>query len=1316
MCIDYDNTIQKRRGFGEYSASAFSSAPKQAFTYKSRLLTHYAQKLSFDSNGIGTFTDFNGSFEELVQGLRIKAIEANGNLYFTTNKGIKKISVKDVDDLNSAEVTNAGGIKAIDLNGKAIPDASGFLPAQSKVAYRLVYGTKDANSNLILGYPSSRVIVTNTSQDVNQSETFTVNFISYSAIADSDYILFDSEESSYFVWFNKTGAATAPINADTLDREGVEVDIQSATDNDSAAAILANVLSSTLTDVTVDLNSSEVQITVSGAGDVPDPGQGSLLSSEVLVTKIIDGSITTGTPSYTQLTFVLPEEITTNYFYQVYRTGVVTVETGLTINDIDPGDEQQFIFEYPITAADITAGEIVVTDNTPEAFRASGAYLPTNQFSGQGIAQANERPPIATDIALFRNSTFYANTKDVHRLNLSILSVDNFVSGDTKLFIGRGDSASQYTFVGVVGVNDVDVVERDLTVGSSYFTINSANDERSYYVWADKGTITHSFDSTADVASNQITITSHGFATNDKITFTGTLPTGLSASTDYYAIRVDANTISVAATVGGSAIALSDVVGTGTVIHVSVDPAVSAKLGIRVPLELYDNTVDGSKEALLDSLLSTVDFTAEDYDTNTVRITCADSGATTAPTTTGWTITVITAGDGEDAVSNEVLLSVSDSVATSIDLTARSLVRVINKDADCPVIAQYMSGPDDLPGKILLEAKTLEDLKFYVAISDSALSGEFSPELPENVVLESISNTTQVFTTSSAHGFSVGDEIYIHDNPGATETEFAGAYTIATVPTSTTFTLEDVEATINQPGPLSGFAYRTTAASDNNQAPNRIYYSKTSQPEAVPIVNYIDVGSKDKQILRILALRDNLFVLKQDGVYIVTGPSAPNFSVRLLDNSAILIAPDSAVVLNNLIYALTSQGVVSISETGVSIISRQIEDQIKKVTTFAYSYATTSFGVAYESDRSYLLWLPTNKTDTVANQCFRYNSITNNWTRWTKTNTCGIVNPGDDRMYLGKGDGRNFIEQERKNGTRQDYSDRSFVRSINASAFSDNSVVISSVTDVEEGDVIVQTQYVTIPKFNRLLSKLDRDAGVTDSDYRSTLEAVVGDNLSTKLQELVTKLNSDSALSGFTAPSGINTLSALKTDYNTLIGELNDPTSGTASKDYREVSDLISYEVLIENVTSSTNTVDINIVQLFIQGEIEIFKGYECEVQWAPQHFGAPEKLKQVHEGTLIFDQGTIYGGTVAYSSDRSADFVEIDFEMSGPGTWASFPWLQTIWGGNSNEVPLRTLIPSNKSRCRYLHVKFKHRNAREEFKLLGISLEPREVSTRGYR
>jgi hypothetical protein len=872
IVIDADNVIQQRRGFSEFGTSIPS--PKQVFTYKNRILSHYADKLTFDSTGLGAFTDFNGSYEELIQGLRIKAVQSNSNLYFTTKEGIKKISVASAADLNANSITSAGGIKAVDLEASTVTDPAGFLPGQSKVAYRLVFGTKDANNNLIIGSPSARAIANNLDKNVEASEVFSVNVLNVSGITDGEYFIFDTPEVDYFVWFKVTGSGTQPADAVTLGRSPIEVDLQGSPTNAEAAGIIANKIASTVSDVTVELSGSEITITMVQEGDVADAGNGTIALTDLTVTKIFDGVVVEATPANVNLNFTLPQDITTNYFYQIYRTAVVTVTEGLTITDIDPGDEMQLVLEMPITDTDITNGFINLVDNTPENFRAVGAFLYTNPVTGQGITQANDRPPIAHDVTLFKNTVFYANTTDLQRLQFNLLSVDNFNSGITKFYVGKGDQAVEYTFVGEAEATDFVVKAKSETVGSSYFTINAYENEREYYFWFDKGTISHSFNATTAVnaGTDQINIPNHGYATNDQITFSGAVPAGLVASTVYYAIRVDANNIQVSATVSGPAIDINTAVGTCVVSHSSQDPNLANKIAIKIPLQIYDDSLDGSKLAMSDTFGVLVDFIYEDIDFQTVRITNADTGeaddVTESTIPTGWNFTVVSQGNGEDVLAKEVWLSFNTSPALSIDQTARSLVKVINRDPDSPVNAFYLSGPDDLPGIILLESKNLLDVPIYTAVNDSAISNEFSPEIAYNPILSSINATTEVFTTLNNHLLQPGDEVYINDNPGGTPTEFGSTYKVATTPTTNTFTLQGVDVLIDQPGPLSGYVYRTISKSDNNRAQNRIYFSKLNQPEAVPIVNFVDIGSKDSPIERILGLRDNLFILKTDGIFL----------------------------------------------------------------------------------------------------------------------------------------------------------------------------------------------------------------------------------------------------------------------------------------------------------------------------------------------------------------------------------------------------------------------------------------------------------------
>jgi len=106
--------------------------------------------------------------------------------------------------------------------------------------------------------------------------------------------------------------------------------------------------------------------------------------------------------------------------------------------------------------------------------------------------------------------------------------------------------------------------------------------------------------------------------------------------------------------------------------------------------------------------------------------------------------------------------------------------------------------------------------------------------------------------------------------------------------TSTTFT-----ATSNRPGafqPQLPSPATTTNTSTADTFKNGLMYSKAYQPEAVPIKNLIKVGSADARILKIEALREGLFILKEkEGVFVLRGNGESDFNVQLLDNTAKLV-------------------------------------------------------------------------------------------------------------------------------------------------------------------------------------------------------------------------------------------------------------------------------------------------------------------------------------------------------------------------------------------------------------------------------------------
>lgn len=68
-------------------------------------------------------------------------------------------------------------------------------------------------------------------------------------------------------------------------------------------------------------------------------------------------------------------------------------------------------------------------------------------------------------------------------------------------------------------------------------------------------------------APNSITITAHGLIDDDRLTLTGTLPTGYALATTYFVKKLDADTFQLALTAGGSAVTFT---GTGGAAQVNV--------------------------------------------------------------------------------------------------------------------------------------------------------------------------------------------------------------------------------------------------------------------------------------------------------------------------------------------------------------------------------------------------------------------------------------------------------------------------------------------------------------------------------------------------------------------------------------------------------------------------------------------------------------------------------------------------------------------------------------------------------------------------
>lgn len=352
-----------------------------------------------------------------------------------------------------------------------------------------------------------------------------------------------------------------------------------------------------------------------------------------------------------------------------------------------------------------------------------------------------------------------------------------------------------------------------------------------------------------------------------------------------------------------------------------------------------------------------------------------------------------TAKASENAASRQFKVDTTiTDVASSIQQIAMSLVKIVNLySGNTEIDAFYISGYDDIPGKMAFRRSTFINTTFYAVASRGAA---WSPV-------------------------------------------------------------------------LSSSGTDCASSADRNAA--RVYFSKPGQPEAVPYGYYFQAGSDDWPIIRIIALRDSVFCFKTNGeVWRVSGEDPGSFSIRVHDSSTTLYGPRTAAVFNNEIYCFSDQGVVAVSDAGVGIKSFPIDTDMQRYlsTTVAPTFTADSFGVAYDSDRSYLLF--------TGDKVWRYNVLTGAWTNWTISATAGFNDVSNDvLMYVNPDDDMAWVE--RKTYTVLDFcDDRIDLTITSAPGGLDFDVADASGLAVGYGVYQGTTAYGVITAINSLTVTLDR--------------------------------------------------------------------------------------------------------------------------------------------------------------------------------------------------------------------------------------------------
>ncbi|NJO18791.1 MAG: hypothetical protein HC838_00205, partial [Spirulinaceae cyanobacterium RM2_2_10] len=863
----FKNLAESRRGQTQYGEplSVGVEQVNKLFNYSASLIVNYDDKMAYDS-GDGIWIDYNGTYFPPNDETKIRSLEALRNFYFTSSRGIFKI------DSLTASPRPAGVVRALGGTGTLVGGA-GFLEDNSAVAYRLVWGYRDANNNLILGAPSQRLI-------------------------------------------------------------------------------MANSLG----------HSSDVS-----------------------------------------LTYLIPDTITTDYFYQIYRSN------GTDSASDEPSDELQLVIQGTPTSAEITAKAFTVVDSTPYSLMRATLYTSPSQ---EGIANANVPPPFAVDMDVFKNCAFYANIKQKQTLSIAMISVVNPSLGYASCV---GDTTN--------GDPVVDTIEKTAEVTIQDLTY-SAN------VPGPDGNVVSLTYTTGGTAGSEVVTVNDSDVTIQ-------IESGVSTATQ----------IKTAFDSSGPAIALAfcAISGTGSDPQVAVaqtflaggfDTTLLRKgmrvIGTGIPADTVIKSVDSLDQITLSknatATASNVSLEIQD------RVTLAGVDYWAGSTQNVGTSTFAVVSDG--------------TPGTNINDTAINLVELINKNPlNTTIYAYYISALEDLPGQILFEERSIGGVPFYAT---STAGTSFSPPLPNENLITAISVANPTVITSADHGLTTGDIVTIFESNSTPSIN--GDQTV-TVTGANTFTIPVNVTVIGNAG--YWILKDEVVKSDNEVRQNRVMISKVSQVESVPVYRFFDIGSANFPIQRVVALRDGIFFFKNDGIYRLSGETFESFVVTLLDNTVVLKVPESAVAFNNQVFCFTTQGVCAVSDSGVRIVSVPIENVLLELASEQFTYfASASFGVAYESARLYMFFTVTEEDDQFATQAFIYNSLTDSWTRWVMNRTCGIVNTAVNKLFMGQTDtGQILIE--RKSYTNEDFADEQYPVSI-VSVDSDTQVTLSDSSDVVVGMTLVQ--------------------------------------------------------------------------------------------------------------------------------------------------------------------------------------------------------------------------------------------------------------------
>lgn len=1005
-----ENRVLSREGVSETRRGQkpiLTPGATSIFQHAGRLFLHDGATLARTDAGVTVRTAYANDYRA-PSGARMRAVTANKNCYFTTDLGVKRM------DDPEAEPVDAGVPPALDVQA-TLTGASGFLPAGSAVAYRAVWGLRDANGNLILSAPSGRTVVVNggaTSSDVaiqvsKPAGLSPSHFLQLYRTAPSAGAAIDPGDEMGLVYEGDLSADATPVAITQLARVSNVVTATTAAAHPLFVGQIVRIgpggtVSSSLVAVATNgiVRSVDGGATWSAAGvTAPAVSFRGLVSTGPVLVAVGEGGIASSADG---ITWTLRR---TGSFRGVCWTGARFIAVGLAGLTAYSTDGLTWTTRLTDAAYDwyavgwngsrivIVGTHAVTVDGEPWQYGASAYSADGTVYSGyrdhttiarlQGICWTGTRWVAAGFLDVFNGavrtssdgSTWATATIPASPALTAICwTGSQAIACGTNALLRSADGSSGWTSAAVTGAWASVAWDGTQTYLGGPDALSTS--DASGAVWTPRtapagGTYYGAGPAASSLAfaAGEFTVTSTG-ATSFTYAETGS---------------------------DGALVAPQTATPVTAAIIDSIPPAFAGA-------SLYTSQ---SQEGILQSAYEPPGcrdicefrgsvFWAWTTDRATLPVWLLACGAPSG-LQVGDTINIngvtYTAGAAEVVATRTFQVYTAGTPSQNVANTASSMVRVVNRAAVSTAYVRDLSGVNEQPGHLQVTARGLDD---GIAISTSR---------------------------PSAFAFTSGD-----------------------------------------------LAVPETHDDEIRWSPNR-------KPDSAPIVNSKRFGVP---VLRTIALRDSVFIFTQGlGVHRLTGDNA-SWSITPFDTTTELVAPETAVALDNIIFALTSKGFVQVSDTGVTIISKPIEDQVTALLAEPTLSTTRSIAhaAAYESEGRYLAWCPASAAETVPSRAFVYDHYASMasgapvWTTRHDAASCALVRAADGRLYTSI---TSALSQERKTLSAADHVEGEGAATLTGAPFGLSVVTVADATGIEAGDGISQgTAFALVESVDGTSVTLDR--------------------------------------------------------------------------------------------------------------------------------------------------------------------------------------------------------------------------------------------------